>query len=72
MRKSKFTEDRIAFALKKAELGISVEEVCRKMWASAMRRSMCGARIAEALARHELKSKPQRAGRTGTIEPFAS
>ena len=31
MKKSKFTEDRTAFALKQAELGISVEEVCRKM-----------------------------------------
>ena len=31
MRKSKFTEDQIAFALKQAELGISVEEARRKM-----------------------------------------
>ncbi len=31
MRKSKFTEDQIAFALKQNELGTSVEEVCRKM-----------------------------------------
>ena len=31
MRKSKFTNEQIAFALKQAELGISVEEVCRKM-----------------------------------------
>ena len=31
MKRSKFTEDQIAFALKQAELGISVEEVCRKM-----------------------------------------
>ena len=31
VRKSKFTEDQIAFALKQAELGISVEEVCRKL-----------------------------------------
>lgn len=31
MKKSKFTDERIAFALKQAELGISVEEVCRKM-----------------------------------------
>lgn len=31
MRKSKFTEDQIAFALKQAELGITVAEVCRKM-----------------------------------------
>jgi putative transposase len=31
VKKSKFTDDQIAFALKQAELGISVEEVCRKM-----------------------------------------
>ena len=31
MRKSTFTDEQIAFALKQAELGISVEEVCRKM-----------------------------------------
>ena len=31
MRKSKFTEDQIAFALKHNELGTSVDEVCRKM-----------------------------------------
>lgn len=31
MKRSKFTEDQIAFALKQAELGTSVEEVCRKM-----------------------------------------
>jgi putative transposase len=31
VRKSKFTDDQIAFGLKQAELGISVEEVCRKI-----------------------------------------
>lgn len=31
MKKSKFTEEQIAFALKQAELGTAVEEVCRKM-----------------------------------------
>jgi len=31
MKKSKFTEEQIAFALKQAETGTSVEEVCRKM-----------------------------------------
>ena len=31
VRKSKFTDEQMAFALKQAELGISVEEVCRKM-----------------------------------------
>lgn len=35
MKKSKFTEDQIAFALKQAELGTAVEEVCRKMGISA-------------------------------------
>ena len=31
MKKSKYTEQQIAFALKQAELGTPVEEVCRKM-----------------------------------------
>lgn len=31
MKKSKFTEEQIAFALKQAELGTPVAEVCRKM-----------------------------------------
>jgi putative transposase len=31
VRKSKFTDEQIAFALKQAELGISVAEVCRNM-----------------------------------------
>jgi len=35
MRKSKFTEEQMAYALKQAELGISVEEVCRKMGISS-------------------------------------
>lgn len=31
MKKSRFTEDQIAFAIKQNELGVSVEEVSRKM-----------------------------------------
>lgn len=31
MKKSKYTEAQIAFALKQAESGTSVEEICRKM-----------------------------------------
>ncbi|MNY43669.1 Transposase [compost metagenome] len=31
MKRSKFTEEQIAFALKQAELGTPVQEVCRKM-----------------------------------------
>ena len=31
MKKSKFTEEQIAYALRQAETGTRVEEVCRKM-----------------------------------------
>jgi putative transposase len=31
MKKPKFTEEQIAFALKQAESGTIVEEICRKM-----------------------------------------
>jgi putative transposase len=31
MKKSKFTDEQIAFALKQAEVGTPVDEVCRKM-----------------------------------------
>lgn len=31
MKKSRFTEEQIAFALKQQELGTPVEEICRKM-----------------------------------------
>lgn len=34
MKKSKFTESQIAFALKQAESGTRVEEVCRKLGVS--------------------------------------
>jgi len=31
VKRSKYTDEQIAFALKQAELGTAVEEVCRKM-----------------------------------------
>jgi putative transposase len=34
MKKSKFTEAQIVFAIKQAESGITVEEVCRKLGVS--------------------------------------
>jgi len=34
MRKSKFTEEQIAFALHQADTGVSVEEACRKVGVS--------------------------------------
>lgn len=37
MRKSKFTEEQIAFALHQADTGVSVEVVCRKVVAVAGR-----------------------------------
>ena len=36
MKKSKFTEEQIAFALRQAESGTRVAEVCRKMGISEM------------------------------------
>ncbi len=34
MKRSKFTEEQIAFVLKQAESGVTVAEVCRKMGVS--------------------------------------
>jgi len=34
MKKSRFTDEQIAFALRQAESGTPVEEVCRKLGAS--------------------------------------
>jgi Transposase len=34
-RQSKFAEEQMAYALKQAELGLSVDEVCRKMGISS-------------------------------------
>ena len=43
MKKSQFTNEQIAFALRLAESGVSVEEVCRSS-ASASRRFTAGRR----------------------------
>lgn len=34
MKKSRYTEEQIAFALKQAEMGITVAEICRKLGVS--------------------------------------
>ena len=53
MKKSKFTEEQIAFALKQAESGTTVEDICRKMGISqatfyAWRKKFGGARCSRA------------------------
>ncbi len=52
MKKSKFTEEQIAFALRQAETGTTVEEICRKMGISqatfyAWRKKFGGLGVAE-------------------------
>jgi len=52
MKKSKFTEEQIAFALKQAESGTTVDEICRKMGISqatfyAWRKKFGGLGVAE-------------------------
>ncbi len=52
MKKSKFTEEQIAFGVKQAESGTSVEEICRKMGISqatfyAWRKKFGGLGVAE-------------------------
>ena len=34
MKKSKFTEAQIVFAIRQAESGVKIQEVCRKLWIS--------------------------------------
>lgn len=52
MKKSKFTEEQIAFALKQVESGTTVDEICRKMGISqatfyAWRKKFGGLGVAE-------------------------
>ena len=42
MKKTRYTEEQIAFALKQAETGTRVEEVCRKMGISEATFYICG------------------------------
>lgn len=59
MKKTRYTEEQIAFALKQAETGTRVEEVCRKMG------------ISEATF-YNLKKKIWRDGRDGTASSAAT
>lgn len=62
MKKSKFTEEQIAFALKQAESGTSVEEICRKMGISqatfyAWRKKFGGLGVAELCRLRQLEEE---------------
>jgi len=65
MKKSKFTEEQIAFALKQAESGTTVEEICRKMGISqatfyAWRKKFGGLGVAELRRLRQLEEENRR------------
>ncbi|MCS4280731.1 putative transposase [Stenotrophomonas rhizophila] len=62
MKKSKFTEEQIVFALKQAESGTTVEEICRKMGISqatfyAWRKKFGGLGVSELRRLRELEEE---------------
>ncbi len=65
MKRSKFTEQQIVFALKQAETGISVAEVCRKIGISEAtffnwKRKFSGLRTAELRRLRQLEDENSR------------
>ena len=65
MKKSKFTEEQIAFALKQAESGTTVEEICRKMGISqatfyAWRKKFGGLGVAELRRLRQLEEESRK------------
>jgi len=65
MKKSRFTEQQIAFALRQAEGGASVREVCRKMGVSEQtfyrwKKKFAGMGVAEVRRLKQLEDENQR------------
>ena len=65
MKKSRFTTEQIAFALKQAESGVSVEEVCRKLGVSQptfyrWKKKFDGLGVAEVRRLRELEDENKR------------
>ena len=65
MKKSKFTEQQIVFALKQAETGIPVAEVCRKMGVTEQsfyrwKRKFAGMGVAELQRLRQLEEENSR------------
>ena len=62
MKRSKFTEEQIAFALHQADTGTSMEEVCRKIWISqatfyAWKKKYAGVGVAELRRMRQLEQE---------------
>ena len=78
MKKSKFTEEQIAFALKQAESGTRVEEVCRKMGISqatfyAWRKKFGGLGVSELRRLRQLEEEMRKylfERQTGTVAGY--
>ncbi len=64
MKKSRFTEEQIAYALKQAELGTTVGEICRKV--GVAEGVACGRhRVARVRREHGLRYGPTQVTREG-------
>ncbi len=68
MKKSKFTDQQVAFALQQAEAGTAVEEVCRKMGVSQAtfyrwKKVYCGLMPSEVRRLKQLEEENARLGR---------
>ena len=68
MKRSKFTEEQIAFALKQAEVGTSVEERCAARWVFPTRCSATGRISREALGPSELRRLRQLEGENSKLK----
>ncbi|SBV51262.1 transposase [Xanthomonas bromi] len=65
MKQSTFTEEQIAFALKQAETGTTVEEICRRMGISqatlyALRKKFGGLGVAELRRLRQLEEEKRK------------
>lgn len=74
MKKTRYTEEQIAFALKQAETGICVGEVCRKMGISEAtfynwKKKFAGLGVTELRRLRQLEDENQRLKKLVAIRP---
>ena len=65
MKKTRFTEEQIAFALRQAEMGVSIKEVCRKLGVSEQtfyrwKKKFAGMGVAEVRRLQQLEEENRR------------